>query len=97
MYLDVSANLHMLETLVNGRSLVRTCVTFPDFQYCTRTRVSHMISIGMHEIHGRMHPNLFAHDPISLPAYPIITYAQPVAGNLTYSCFKHTHTHTHTQ
>ena len=46
---------------------------------------SYMTFIGVHEMHGRMHPNkchitiLLAHDPLSSSAYLVITYTPPVA------------------
>ena len=44
--------------------------------------------IGVHEMHGRMHPNLglatilLAHDPLSSLTYRRILYVPHVAGNL---------------
>ena len=64
--------------------------------------------IGVHEMHGRMHPNwglatiLLAHDPLSSLAYPRIIHTPLAVGNLPIKTLvarqqptnKHTHTHT---
>ena len=41
-----------------------------------------MTLIGVHEMHGRLNNDLFAHDPLPSSGYPMITYAHPVASNL---------------
>ena len=52
------------------------------------TSYSYKTLIGVHEMHGRMHPNsglvtvLLAHDPLSSLAYPMITHNPVVASNL---------------
>ena len=66
-----------------------------------------MTSIGVHELHGRMHPNyghvtnLFSDDPLSPSGYLIVTSTHIVAGNLPIKLWlpgngKQTHVHTHT-
>ena len=51
-------------------------------------RYSYKTFNGVHEMHGRMHPNeglvtvSLVHDPLSSLAYPMITHTPLAAGNL---------------
>ena len=74
-------------------------------QYHTHTHSSYMTSIGVHEMHGRVHPNkchVTVVDLCSSLAYFMMTHPFPVAGKLPIETLvarqlpKHTHKHTHT-
>ena len=69
---------------------------------------TNMTFIGVHEMHGRVHPNechvtdLLVVDLHSSLAYFMMTYPLPIAGKLPIKTLvarqlpTHTHTHTHT-
>ena len=58
------------------------------FMYQLVISNSHMPLLGMHEMHGRMHPKwghviiLLVHDPLLSSTYPMIIHTHHVAGNL---------------
>ena len=76
----------------------------------THTQNSYLPVIGVHEMHGRMHPNywqitiLLVVDLYSLLAYFMMIQPLPIAGKLPIQTLVakqlpthvHTHTHTHT-
>ena len=55
---------------------------------CKHLYNSYLTVIGVHEMHGRMHPNycqitiLLVVDPLSSSVYPMMTHSSPVPGNL---------------
>ena len=65
------------------------CIYIMHIQYTKESACySYKTLIGVHEMHGRMHPNqglvtvLLVHDPLSSLAYPMITHTPLVASNL---------------